>query len=162
MVLVCEKLGRLFRYFIKSDTAKRIGSNTRVWHPEKSVILGEIGKDCVIHACVWIGPKAIIGDRVKIQSFAYIPDGVTLEDDVFIGPGVIFTNDVEPPSRGKSWAPIFVGEGAVIGAGAVIKAGVSIAAGAKIGAGAVVTKDIPAGDWYVKNPARPIRRKLCP
>jgi UDP-2-acetamido-3-amino-2,3-dideoxy-glucuronate N-acetyltransferase len=137
----------------------KVGKNTRVWHPDKSVILDcFIGDDCTIHAPVWIGPNVVIGDRCKIQAFAFIPEGVSIGSDVFIGPGVIFTNDPEPPSHRQAWKPIYVGNGAVIGAGAVIKAGVTIAPGAKIGCGAVVTKDVMAGDWYVSNPAKPIRR----
>lgn len=140
----------------------RIGNNTRVWHPEKSVILDcVIGEDCVVHAPVWIGNNVVIGDRVKVQAFAFIPEGISIGNDVFIGPGVIFTNDNEPPSRGKAWRTVSVGDGAVIGAGVVIKAGVIIAPGAKIGAGAVVTKDVDPGVWYVQNPARPLRRKSC-
>lgn len=137
----------------------KVGQRTRVWHPDKSVILDcEIGDDCTIHAMVWIGNGVRIGNRCKVQAFAFIPEGVTIEDDVFIGPGVIFTNDAEPPSLRQAWRPVHVGAGASIGAGAVIKAGVTIAPGAKIGAGAVVTRSITAGDWHVGNPARQIQR----
>lgn len=137
----------------------KIGKNTRVWHPSKSVILEcFIGDDCVIHSPVWIGNNVVIGDRCKIQAFTFIPEGVSIGNDVFIGPSVTFTNDAEPPSNREAWKPIYVGNGAVIGAGSIIKAGVTIAPGAKIGCGAVVTKDVPACDWYVQNPARPINR----
>lgn len=136
-----------------------VGRNTRIWHPEKSVILDcVIGDDCTIHAPVWIGNNVVIGNKCKIQAFAFVPEGVTLGDDVFIGPNVVFTNDAEPPSDKQKWKPVLVGDGAVIGAGAVIKAGVVIESGARIGCGAVVTRDVPAGEWYVGNPARPILR----
>lgn len=139
----------------------KTGRHSRIWHPEKSVILDcEIGDDCVIHAPVWIGNGVKIGNRCKVQAFAFLPEGVTLGDDVFVGPGVTFTNDPEPPSGQENWRPIVVGNGAVIGAGAVIKAGVTIAAGAKIGCGAVVTKDIPAGCWHAGNPAKPLLRSV--
>lgn len=136
-----------------------VGKNTRIWHPERSIILNcVIGSDCVIHGMVWIGNGVLIGNRCKIQAFAFLPEGVTLGDDVFIGPGVKMTNDADPPSQREHWKPIHVGDGAVIGAGAVIKAGVTIAPGARIGCGAVVTRDVPAGTWYVGSPAKPIRR----
>lgn len=135
------------------------GRNTTIYHPEKSVLLDcSVGEDCRIHAPVWIGNGVRIGDRCRIQAFVFIPEGVVIGDDVFIGPGVIFTNDPEPPSGREHWKPIFVGPRATIGAGAVIKAGVIIHADAKIGCGAVVTKDVAAGEWYVGVPAEPMRR----
>lgn len=138
----------------------KTGARVTIWHPEKSVILDcEIGDDSVIHAPVWIGPNVIIGQRCKIQAMSFLPEGVTLGNDVFIGPGVTFTNDPEPPSHKQNWKPIVVGDGAVIGAGCVIKAGVTIHPGAKIGCGAVVTKDVYPGEWYVQNPARPISKR---
>lgn len=131
------------------------GKTTRIWHPELSVLLDcVIGEECTIHAQVWIGNKVVIGDRCKVQAFAFIPEGVRLGNDVFIGPRVTFTNDPYPPS--DNWAETVVGDGAVIGAGAVIRAGVTIAPHARIGCGAVVTKDVPAGAWWVGNPARPL------
>ncbi len=130
-----------------------------IYHPEKSVILTDkIGDNCVIHAPTWIGKDVMIGENVKIQAFCFLPDGVRIGDNVFIGPGVIFSNDADPPSARENWLPIWVGAGAVISAGAVIKAGVIISPKAKIGCGAVVVDDIPAGDWYVGNPARMISR----
>lgn len=138
----------------------KVGAHTKIWHPEKSVILDcEIGDDCTVHAPVWIGNGVRIGNGCRIQAFAFIPEGVTIGHEVFIGPGVVFTNDPEPPGGRDKWKPIHVGDGATIGAGAVIKAGVTIAPGAKIGCGAVVTKDVNAGDWHVGSPARPIRRR---
>lgn len=137
----------------------KLGKRVTLWHPEKSVILEcEIGNDSVIHAPVWIGNNVKIGERCRVQAFSFIPEGVTLGNDVFVGPGVIFTNDAEPPSDKTKWKPIHVGDGAVIGAGSVIKAGVTIEPGAKIGCGSVVVKDVPSEDWHVGNPAKPIRR----
>lgn len=135
------------------------GDGTIIWHPDKSVLLDcTIGRDCTIHAPVWIGDNVQIGDRCRIQAFVFLPDGVTLGNDVFVGPNVVFTNDPEPPSGRDNWLPIRVGDGAVIGAGCVIRAGVTIAPGARIGCGAVVTRDVPAGDWHVGVPAREIGR----
>lgn len=122
----------------------KTGANTTLWHPEKSVILDcEIGAGCTIHAPVWIGNNVIIGDRCKIQAFAFIPEGVQLGNDVFIGPHVCFTNDRYPPSQ--EWLQTIVGDGVSIGANATITPGITIGAGARIAAGAVVTKDIPPG-----------------
>ena len=130
-----------------------IGKDVVLYHPELSNILetAEIGDGCKIHSHVWIGGK--LGKRCMIEAFVFIPDWVELEDDVFVGPGVIFTNDKRPPSYGKYWARTLVKQGASIGAGAVICPGVTIGEGAIIGAGAVVTKDVPPGQVWVGNPA---------
>lgn len=125
-----------------------------IWHPEKSVILDcRIGNDCVIHAPVWIGNNVIIGDRCKIQAFAFIPEGVTIGNDVFIGPHVCFTNDRYPQAAGD-WTlrKTVVGNGASIGANATILP-VHIGENAMIGAGSVVTRDVPADSTVYGNPA---------
>lgn len=130
-----------------------IGARTRVWRPDLSVILDcDIGRECTIHAFVWIGNGVTIGDRCKVQAHAFIPTGVSIGNDVFIGPGVTFTNDKHPPSL--DWALTVVADGAVIGAGAIILPGVSVGAKAVIGAGSVVIKDVPAGATVMGNPAR--------
>jgi UDP-2-acetamido-3-amino-2,3-dideoxy-glucuronate N-acetyltransferase len=133
----------------------RCGPDTRIWHPELSTILDcSIGNHCVIHSHVWIGNNVKIGDACKIQAFAFIPDGVTIGNGVFIGPRVTFTNDREPPST--TWHNTVVDDDVTIGAGAVIVAGVRLYAGSRIGAGAVVTKDTYPDDWWVGNPAKPL------
>src|SRR3990167_3670986 len=126
-----------------------------IWHRNKSIILTDnIGKDCTIHAFVWIGQEVKIGDRAKIQAFSFIPDGVTIEDDVFIGPGVTFTNDRNLSVKGKKfWSETFVKKGAKIGAGSCILAGVNIGENAIIGMGSVVLKDIPSSETWAGNPA---------
>lgn len=130
------------------------GIRTNIWHPELSIMLDcHIGSECTIHGMVWIGNKVRIGDRCLIQAFSFIPEGVTIEDDVFIGPHVCFTNDKHPPSYGEHWAETLVKSGAAIGAHAVILPGVTIGKNAVIGAGAVVTKDVPAGETWLGNPA---------
>lgn len=135
-----------------------VGKNTTVYHPELSNIHegATIGDDCKIHSHVWIGGGVIIGNRCKIQAFSFIPTGVTLEDEVFVGPHVCFTNDKHPPSGGKGWAPILVKKGAVLCARAVLVPGITIGEGAIVGAGAVVTKDVPPRVTVVGNPAKPL------
>lgn len=126
-----------------------------IWHPEKSVILCEVNESCTVHAPVWIGKEVKIGDRVKIQAFTFIPDGVTIENDVFIGPHVVFTNDPDLAIKGKSgWKPTLVKKGAKIGANASILAGVVIGENSVVGMGSVVLKDVPDGATIVGNPAR--------
>lgn len=130
----------------------KIGSGTSIWHEQLSNI-GDciIGDNCIIHSHVWIGDNVVIGNNVKIQAFSFIPDGVTLEDNVFIGPHVTFTNDKRPPSG--QWLNIYVQTGASIGAGTVVLPGVTIGFNSLIGAGSIVTKDIPANATAYGNPA---------
>lgn len=120
--------------------------------------LSQIGDNCVIHSHVWIG-EVKIGNNVKIQAFSFIPNGVTIEDDVFIGPRVTFTNDKYPPSHGVGWRETLVKKGSSIGAGSIILPGITIGEGAKIGAGSVVTKDIPPGELWMGNPAKKYEKR---
>ena len=132
----------------------------KIYRPELSNILTEnIGEDCVIHSQVWIGKNVKIGQRCKIQAFSFIPDGVTLEDDVFVGPRVTFLNDLYPPSKGKYWRKTLVRKGASIGGAATILPGVTIGENAVIGAGAVVTRSVPANEIWVGVPAKYLEKK---
>jgi acetyltransferase-like isoleucine patch superfamily enzyme len=133
----------------------KIGAGTMIWHRELSNI-GKIrcGTGCVLHSHIWIGDNVVIGNRVRVQAFSFIPDWVTIEDDVFIGPRVTFTNDKRPPSYGAHWARTVIQFGVSIGAGAIILPGVIIGSHAKIGAGAVVTHHVPPETTWVGNPAR--------
>lgn len=115
----------------------------------------EIGDDCRIASFVEIGRGVKIGKRCKVQAFAYICEGVTLEDNVFIAPCVCFCNDLMPPS-GKKWATL-VKEGASIGANATIVCGITIGKNARVAAGSVVTKDVPDGMVVAGNPARELK-----
>lgn len=123
-----------------------------------------IGDDTKIGAFVEIQKNAVIGKNCKISSHTFICEGVTIEDDVFVGHGVIFINDKHPRATTASGAlqteadwkciPTLVKKGASIGSGAVILCGITIGAGAAIGAGAVVTKDVPPAAVVAGVPAR--------
>ena len=132
---------------------------TRIWNPRLSTILtDDIGKGCVIHSHVWIGKDVKIGDRVKIQAFSFIPEGVTLEGDVFIGPRVTFTNDPELICGGRDfWKPTLVKRGAKIGACVCVLAGVTIGQDVMVGMGSVVLTNIPNGETWAGVPARRIK-----
>lgn len=135
----------------------RIGAGTTIWQFVVVVAGAEIGRDCNLNAHTFVEGGARLGDRVTLKCGVQVWDGVTLEDDVFVGPNAAFTNDPRPRSRQRpeEWARTRVCRGASIGAGAVILPGITIGAGAMIGAGAVVTRDVPAGETWVGNPARP-------
>lgn len=134
-------------------------NGTKIWYPELSNINREaiIGANCVIHSHVWIGRGVKIGDNCKIEALCFLPDGVELKDNVFLGPGVIFTNDKYPPSGG-SWSKTTIEKGVSIGANATILPGIVIGEGAKIGAGAVVTKNVEPEVVMVGNPAKKLEK----
>lgn len=119
----------------------------------------EIGDDTQVGTFVEIQRGVKIGKRCRIQSHTFICEGVTIEDDVFIGHGVMFINDKNPSAasaQNKSWSmsPVIVKEGASIGTGAIIMGGVSIGKNAVIGAGAVVTRSVPDNETFIGVPAR--------
>lgn len=131
-----------------------IGNGTNVW--QFCVILPEavIGDDCNICAHVLIENDVVVGNRVTVKSGVQLWDGVRLEDDVFVGPNVTFTNDLVP--RSKKYPQVFaktvVKKGASVGANATIVAGHTIGECAFIGAGSVVTKDVPNNTVWYGNP----------
>ncbi|MHB8482777.1 MAG: acyltransferase [Nitrospiria bacterium] len=133
-----------------------IGAETRIWHFCHICPGAQIGRDCVIGQNCYIGSGVKIGDRVHIQNGVSVYERITIEDDVFVGPHVCLTNDKYPPSGRPNWLPTLLRRRCSIGAGAVIVCGVTIGEGAKIGAGSVVTKDVPAAQTWVGNPAHPI------
>jgi acetyltransferase-like isoleucine patch superfamily enzyme len=135
-----------------------------IHHPELVNLYGcHIGTDTKIGAFVEIQKNATIGCRCKISSHTFVCEGVTIEDDVFVGHGVVFINDRYPSATidgrlqsDADWTvmPILVKRGASIGSGAVIMCGVTIGERALVGAGAVVTRDVPAGATVLGLPAR--------
>ncbi|MBY0444898.1 MAG: N-acetyltransferase [Burkholderiales bacterium] len=141
--------------------SKDIGLNTTIW--QFCVVLpgAKIGMDCNINAHCFIENDVEIGDRVTVKSGVYLWDGTRLENDVFIGPNVTFSNDKYP--RSKQYPPQFEGaivkSGASIGAGAVILPGIIIGENAMVGAGAVVTKNVPKNAVVAGVPARLINIK---
>ncbi len=123
----------------------------------------QVGDDCMIGTFVEIQSDVKLGARCRIQSHSFICSGVTLEEEVFVGHGVMFINDRHPSVQGalrRNWtlSPVLVGAGASIGSGAVIMGGVTIGKGAVIGAGAVVCKDVPDGATVAGVPARTLAR----
>ena len=119
-----------------------ISKSTKVWKFTNIYDSAIIGERCTIASYVEIGDKVEVGDDCKIEAYAFLPSGVKIENDVFIGPRVTFTNDKYPPSGGKYWKTTLVKKHARIGAGAVICPGITIGISAIVGAGALVTKDV--------------------
>lgn len=133
----------------------KIGKDTKIYFSTLCNIgKCEIGDNCVIHSHVWIGDSVVIGNDCKIQAFTFIPKGVQVGNNVFIGPGVVFTNDKYPPS--DNWLETVIEDNVSIGAGVIILPGLTLRKGCKIGAGSVVTKDVSEGELVYGNPARRI------
>lgn len=140
--------------------SQQIGDGTSIW--QFCVVLknARIGRNCNINCQVLIENLVTIGDNVTIKSGVQIWDGVTLEDNVFIGPNVTFTNDLFPKSKNKDFKleKTLIQKGASIGANATILAGITIGENALIGAGSVVTKNVPANEIWVGNPAKFLKK----
>ncbi len=132
-----------------------VRKGTKIWHYAHVRSGARIGENCVIGKSVFIDTKVEIGDRCKLQNFANVYQGVSIGNEVFIGPHVTFTNDLYPRAQNPDWKilPTTVGDGASIGANATIICGVSIGRYAMVGAGSVVTKDVPEHALVVGVPA---------
>lgn len=141
------------------DQGCQIGEGTKIWHFSHIMPNCEIGERCNIGQNVVVSPGVKLGNNVKVQNNVSIYTGVVCEDDVFLGPSMVFTNVTNPRSavnRREQYAETKVGKGASIGANATIVCGHDIGEFAFIGAGSVVTKTIPAFALVVGNPARQI------
>ena len=139
------------------DEGCEIGEGSKVWHFSHLMSGARIGKRCNIGQNVVVSPQVVIGDNVKIQNNVSIYTGVVLEDDVFCGPSMVFTNVVNPRShvaRKDEYKTTLVKQGASLGANTTIVCGHTIGRFAFIGAGAVVTKDVPDYALVVGNPGR--------
>ena len=141
------------------DNGCTIGKGTKIWHFSHIMSSCIIGELCNIGQNVVVSPEVILGNNVKVQNNVSIYTGVTCEDDVFLGPSMVFTNVINPRSainRRDMFVKTHVGKGVSIGANATIVCGHDIGEYAFIGAGAVVTKTVPAFALGVGNPARQI------
>ncbi|HKI33707.1 MAG TPA: acyltransferase [Gemmataceae bacterium] len=142
----------------------RLGEGVKIFHPDLVNLYGcTVGPDTRIGSFVEVQKNAVIGARCKISSHTFVCEGVTIEDEVFVGHGVLFINDRYPratsggrPQTEADWqvVPTRVKRGASIGSGAVILCGVTIGEGALVGAGAVVTRDVADGATVAGVPAR--------
>ncbi len=139
------------------DEGCEIGEGTRIWHFSHLMPNCKIGRNCNIGQNVVISPDVILGNNVKVQYNVSIYTGVQCEDDVFLGPSMVFTNVINPRSainRKNQYAKTMVRKGATIGANATVICGYDIGRYAFIGAGAVVTKSVPDYALVMGNPAR--------
>jgi len=139
------------------DEGCSIGTGTRIWHFSHIMPNCQVGKGCNIGQNVVISPEVVIGNNVKIQNNVSVYTGVVCQDDVFLGPSVVFTNVINPRSaiaRKNEYKQTLVKKGASIGANATIVCGITIGEYAFVGAGAVVTKNILPFALVMGNPAR--------
>jgi UDP-2-acetamido-3-amino-2,3-dideoxy-glucuronate N-acetyltransferase len=139
------------------DDGCEIGAGTKIWHFSHIMANCKIGENCNLGQNVVVSPDVVLGNNVKVQNNVSIYTGVTCEDDVFLGPSMVFTNVVNPRSavnRRGHYAQTTVRQGATIGANATIVCGHDIGRFAFIGAGAVVTKHVPDYALVVGNPAK--------
>ena len=140
--------------------SKDIGEDTNIW--QFCVVLphAKIGKNCNICSHCLIENETVVGNNCTIKCGVQLWDGIILEDNVFIGANVTFTNDLYPRSKNENWTLMntMVRKGATIGAGSTILPGIEIGENAMVGAGSVVTKSIPSGEVWVGNPAKFLRK----
>jgi UDP-2-acetamido-3-amino-2,3-dideoxy-glucuronate N-acetyltransferase len=153
-----EKKYYVNEYAVVDDNVE-IDEGTKIWHFSHVQSGSKLGKKCVLGQNVNVGNNVTIGNFVKIQNNVSVYEGVTLEDYVFCGPSMVFTNIVDPRSKypqvGKEfYIPTLVKEGASLGANSTIVCGNTIGKFSFVGAGSVVTKDVPDYALVVGNPAR--------
>lgn len=138
------------------DEGAKIGGGTKIWHFAHVRGTAILGKNCNIGKDVYIDTNVIIGNNVKIQNGVSVYNGVAIEDDVFCGPHMTFTNDLYPRAFSETWDIVKtrVKRGASIGANATIVCNLTLGEYCMVGSGAVVTHDVPAHGIVVGNPAR--------
>lgn len=141
------------------DPGVKIGAGTKIWHFAHILGNTQIGQNCSIGQNAMLGPDVRVGNGCKIQNNVAVYKGVTLDDDVFCGPSMVFTNVLTPRAhinRRDEFLDTYIGKGATLGANCTIVCGRKVGPYAMVGAGAVVTKDVPAYALVVGNPARRI------
>ena len=133
-----------------------VGPGTSIWHHSHVRAGSRVGARCTIGFCVYVDTGVEIGDRCKVQNLVSLYRGVVLEDDVFIGPSVTFTNDRHPRADSGTWEVVStrVRSGASVGANATVICGVELGVRSMVGAGAVVTADVPDHGMVLGSPAR--------
>lgn len=138
------------------EVGAEVGRGTAIWHHAHVRSGARIGRDCTIGKNVYVDAGATIGDRSKVQNNVSVYAGVVIENEVFVGPSAVFTNDRAPRALGE-WELVetVVRRGASIGAGAVIVCGIEVGSYAMVGAGAVVTRSVDDHQLVFGNPARP-------
>jgi UDP-2-acetamido-3-amino-2,3-dideoxy-glucuronate N-acetyltransferase len=147
---------------VSSDA--ELGEGTKIWNHAQIRPTARIGANCVIGKGTYIDAHVVVGNNCKIQNYVSVFDGVTLEDGVFVGPHVCFTNDMQPRAINRDgslkaatdWVlvPTLIKQGAALGANSTIRCGITIGDWAMVGSGSVVTKDVPDHALVVGNPAR--------
>jgi UDP-2-acetamido-3-amino-2,3-dideoxy-glucuronate N-acetyltransferase len=141
------------------DNGSTIGEGVKIWHFSHIMPGAKLGDNCNLGQNVFVGSGVTLGNNVKVQNNVSIYEGVVCEDDVFLGPSMVFTNVINPRSkvaRKDQYRKTLVKRGATIGANAIIVCGLTIGEFAFVGAGTVVTKEVPAFALVVGNPAKQI------
>lgn len=143
-----------------ADCRAQVPDSTNIWQFCVVLPKAQIGENCNICSHCFIENEAVIGNNVTIKCGVQVWDGITIEDNVQIGANVTFTNDKYPRAKNPNWVlvPTLIKKGASIGAGSTILCGVTIGENAMIGIGSVVTKDVPAGEVWVGNPAHFLKK----